>query len=282
MTEAKAASWRPKKLAAEPRRKKFKQQETEVEEDDMGEKAEDKVVAGSSSSRPSKPGGKPKEQAEETGATKPAQTRRGGRRNRRKKHEEKVTVRDTGLKMFLVALAKLSLQTACRVRLVWGGVPDVAIGPEDHSVARAIASEGETFSEHIEAIHTELAEAKKKNEDTDEILERLRNQVSPAKSNYLGMVGALVSTPASGGMHVTIMKKWVDDHVDCPPAVQTCKLASVRQSGQVMIILGHRDVEIRATVNNALVQCGCRLKIDVPPPSGLEDDVSAWLAQLDK
>jgi len=282
---AKSSAWRPKKLVTEPKHKKHKASELEGMDgvvDEAADADKGKTKGASASSRPFKPGGKQNEQNEAAAGVGKAATRRGGRRNRRKQHDEKVTVKDAGLKMFLVALAKLSLQTAYRVRLVWGGVLDVAIGPENHPIARAIAAEGEMFSESVEAIHAELAETRKKKEDPDAILERLRNQPAPAKSNYMGLIEALISTPEAGGKNIAILKKWADDLGDSPPAVQTCKLASVRQSGHVMVILGQRDVPIRSIVNDAIEQCGFRVKVDVPPPSGLEDDVSAWLAQLDK
>jgi len=288
------ASWRPKKLSKESevkRRKRGgagKEEETSAGAGDMIVVAagEENVAEGKgniqrgSSSAASKSGGTTSK-GDEQSKQKP-QTRRGGRRNRRREHQEKVTVRDSGLKKMVIAMAKLQLQTAMRVRMLWAGILDVAIGGEETPPARAIAAEGEAFSEQIEEVHEALAKAKKDKdtEETDKLLQELRDKPAPAKSNYMGLVEALAEADKSGGTNQERLRAWLADNT-APPPVQVCKLQSIRQPGKIMIILGQRDTEIRHVVLAALEQHGFSIKIDMPPPTGLEDDVSSWLDKLD-
>ena len=297
-----AASWRPKKLTkeGEAKRRRRGRGEAAASADDRdmgvgedehkkgnvdkdkkeGEADDNAIIHKGSSSAASKRGGTTSK--EEDPNKQQPRTRRGGRRNRRREHREKVTVRDSGLKKMVIVMAKLQLQTAMRVRMLWAGILDVAIGGEETPPARAIAAEGDSFSEEVEAVHDELAKAKKEKntEDTNRLLQELRDKPAPARSNYMGLVEALAGADNSGGTNQDRLRAWLADN-DGPPPVQVCKLQSIRQPGKIIIILGQRDTEIRHTVLAALEQHGFTIKMDMPPPTGLEDDVSSWLEELE-
>ena len=144
-------------------------EEDGVEDVDLSEEQAEERRRTKGSSQPSTGGGgesksKGKEKAgTDTGST--TKTRRGGRRSRRKNQieNEKVVVKDAGLEKMIAAVARLSLQGAYGARLAAGGVLDVCIGPEDNVAARAVATEGEAYSEQIEELHSRLAKARTDN-----------------------------------------------------------------------------------------------------------------------
>ena len=279
------AGWRPQALEKDAkgksisRGKKHKKGEAEQEDADiLGE--DDKVK---------EPGAELSILQSAGGGTSPqggdkSKTPRGGRRARKNAGKDySITVRDKGLKSLVTTLSKLVLRNSLHIRMLWAGVLDVAIGSETSEVVRSISEEGAAYGAAADAAHEELNKLineKKTQKEIEAARVAIRDKEPPSRSNYVAMVEQLSKLDV-GGANKTALSEYAKACEATPPNVCCCKLASVRSAGQIMIILGHRELAIRETVNASLIQVGFRVKTDSPPPSPLEDELGGWLEALE-
>ena len=274
--DAKTAGWRPPRKKKDNKRKGIEEEgEDAIVVDEGGDKKGMGTASASSTVALLAPASSPQSKGGGNG-----KTRRGGRNRKAKVEVQTPVVRDKGLRGMIVAMGKMGLQTAQRSRLTFGTLVDAVTVPRDSAVAQAIAEEGTAFAEKADGLHAALAAATRDTDDHTKALKAIKEQVAPAKGNYVALLEALCMDKSAGGSNVTAIKTHLDTLGDHLPDVQICKLQTIRDSASVMILMCLRWSPVREAILSACTQLGYLVKSDAPPPTQAEDEVSAYLDKL--